>query len=173
MTVGPERGALQRSEELRAITARWFDSISRLDADTALARFSEMEGVAVWGTQAGEYIEDPDVLRRYTKLDYEEGGFGGWQFGPMRIDAWVEGRVGWSLTHSTMAFAGGAEEFRSTLIFHLEQDEWKIVHEHWSIAASEDAEGMPGPRTLDLLSRAATNERPDLSPWTSDEGTTT
>ncbi|MGN6377736.1 MAG: adenylate/guanylate cyclase domain-containing protein [Gaiellales bacterium] len=173
MAETPVPGGIQRSEELCAITARWFDAIRRRDYETDLARFSWMQGLSVWGTIAGEYIDDPELLRRYTRRDFEEGGFEGWEFGPLRIDAWVEGTVGWSLTHSTISSSTGPLDFRSTLIFHLEQDEWKIVHEHWSYGASDETYGMPAGRMLDVLSRAASEERPDLTAWTSDEGTTT
>lgn len=173
MTVDPDRAGLGPSEELRAITARWFDSISRRDVESALARFSAMKGLAVFGTDVGEYIDDPELLRRYSRLDFNEGGFDSFDLGPLRIDAWVDGHVGWSLTRATVPTDAGPQEFRSTLVFHLEQDEWKIVHEHWSYAASERVHGRPTGRTLDLLSRAAGDERPDLTAWTSDEGTTT
>jgi len=160
MTVDPDRGALEPSEELRAITARWFDSISRRDIESALARFSAMKGLAVFGTDFGEYINDPELLRRYSRIDFEDGGFDEFDLGPLRIDAWVDGRVGWSVTQATLATDAGPQEFRSTLVFHLEQDEWKIVHEHWSYAAPEQIHGRPTGRTLDLLSRAAGEERP-------------
>lgn len=163
---------MEPSEELRAITARWFESIRRQDVEADLGRFSVVPGLTVWGTDRGEYIEDPDLLFRYTRADFAEGGFDS-EFGPLRIDAFVEGGVGWSLTHSTGAFDGGSQEFRSTLIFQLERDEWKIVHEHWSYAASEATRGMPVGRTLELLSRTAREERPDLTAWTSEQGTTT
>jgi len=86
----------------------------------------------VWGINEGEYLDDPELVRRYTRLDVEDGGFDDWEFGPTRIDAMVEGSVGWSLAHADAIFPDGRRrEFRSSLIFHLEDDEWKIVHEHW------------------------------------------
>jgi class 3 adenylate cyclase len=128
----------------------------------------------VWGINEGEYLDDPELVRRYTRLDVEDGGFDDWEFGPVRIDAMVEGSVGWSLAHADAIFSDGhRREFRSSLIFHLEDDEWKIVHEHWSFGADESEWGKPEGRTLSLISQAAANERPDLDAWTSAEGTTT
>ena len=173
MRVDPDLGDLEPSPELCAITARWFESIHRHDVESVLARFSTMTGIAVWGTDFGEYIDDPELLRRYVRLDYAEGGYDEFDLGKLRIEAWVEGPVGWSLTDATMSTASGGQEFRSTLVFHLEQDEWKIIHEHWSFAAPEHVHGRPFGRTLDLLSQAASEDRPDLTAWTSGEGTTT
>ena len=133
-----------------------------------------MKGLTVWGIDEGEFIDDPDLLVRYSKLDFEEGHLATSEFGPLQIDAWVEGRVGWSLTHSTVEFgSAGPREFRSTFVFHLERDEWKIIHEHWSLATPEETYGWPAGRTLALISKAAEHERPDLTGWTSDAGTTT
>ena len=86
----------------------------------------------------------------------------------------MEGTVGWSLAHADAVFPDGERrEFRSSLIFHLEEDDWKIVHEHWSFGAREEEWGAPAGRTLTLISRAASDERPDLDAWTSAKGTTT
>jgi class 3 adenylate cyclase len=164
---------LEPSEELRAITARFFDALARSDIDAALARFSMMKGLTVWGLDVGEFIDDPELLVRYSRLDFEEGHLNTSDFGPLRIDAWVEGPVGWSLTHATLEYESGPREFRSTFVFHLEQDEWKIIHEHWSLSTPEEDYGWPAGWTLELLSKAAKDERPDLMAWTSDEGTTT
>jgi hypothetical protein len=78
----------------------------------------------VWVVNAGEYLDDPDVVRRDTRLDVEDGGFDNWEFGPIRLDAIVEGSVGWSLAHTDALFpAGRRREFRSSLMFHLEDDD--------------------------------------------------
>ena len=63
-----------------------------------------------------------------------------------------------------------------TLVFHLEQGDWRVVHEHWSFGASETAQqawGATPDRALELLSLAAARERPDLSGWASEDGTLT
>jgi len=62
-------GSLQESEELRAITARWFDAYSRGDFEAWSARFSTMAGVTAWGMGPGEFFDDADLLRRFTELD--------------------------------------------------------------------------------------------------------
>ena len=128
----------------------------------------------VWGVNAGEYLKGPELVRQYTRLDVDEYGWDTWEFGEGEVDAWVEGTVGWSLAHADAVFPDGdRREFRSSLIFHLEEGDWKIVHEHWSFGAREEEWGAPTGRTLTLISRAASDERPDLDAWTSAEGTTT
>jgi class 3 adenylate cyclase len=126
-----------------------------------------------WGTDAGEFVDDPDQLARYIRAAFSDETMGSWGAPPYRIDAWADGRLGWSTTHSTIRFPPGAQELRGTLVFRLELDEWKIVHEHWSFGASEEIYGYPAGSTLDLISQAAQEERPDLRPWTAQDGTTT
>ena len=40
--------------------------------------------------------------------------------------------------HSTIKFEPGPREFRSTLVFHLERDEWKVAHAQSSFATRVD-----------------------------------
>src|SRR5262245_33630494 len=49
---------LAPSDELRAITFRWFDAIARADADAALARFSTGPAMTYWGTDIGGFVDD-------------------------------------------------------------------------------------------------------------------
>lgn len=172
MPGGREAGSIERSEELRAITARWFDAYSRGDVEASVARLSTMAGVTVWGTDAGEFFDDPELLRRFVELDLSSGEYG-WVFGPLQIDAWAEGSVGWSIVRGTIELENGPQEIRATHVFHLEHGEWKVVHRHWSFPASGVEYGAPLGRSLELIARAAADERPDLNAWTSDSGTTT
>jgi hypothetical protein len=44
------------------------------------------------GTDETEYIDDPDALVRYTKLEFEQPE--PWPIGPAEIDAWADGDLG-------------------------------------------------------------------------------
>src|ERR1700759_3281265 len=84
----------QRSEELRAVTARWLEANDRDDVVAELARLSDSAWTGGFGTDVDEVLPpDPEFLRKYVPLDHETSD---WSFGPMEIDAWVEGTVGWS-----------------------------------------------------------------------------
>ena len=62
---------------------------------------------------------------------------------------------------------------RATLVFHLEQDEWRIVHHHYSVA-------VPNPETfgieiaIDQIAELVEAERtPDLGAFAATDGTVT
>jgi adenylate cyclase len=173
MAAGAGRGSLDGSEELRAITARLFQAAGRADLEAALARYSMRPGLTFWGTDVDEFVDDAELLVRYMRLAFQDDQIRFWGTAPHRIDAWVEGSVGWSVAHSRIEFDQGPRTLRSTLVFHLEHDEWKIVHQHASFGVSEEVYGYPEGSTLDLILAAAEDDRPDLARWTSDEGTTT
>jgi class 3 adenylate cyclase len=172
----PGRGALERSEELRAITGRLWAANTRGDVEAVLAGKSRMQGVTMVGPFVGEFIEGGEQLIEYIRLLFEDDPAGFSQLGPPEIDAWAEGSVGWSISRLPIEHAGVQHEQRITLVFHLERSDWRIVHEHWSFGSAEVAEeayGMTSARTLELLSEAAARERPDLRGWASAEGTVT
>jgi class 3 adenylate cyclase len=172
----PGRGSLERSEELRAITERLWAATRRGDSDAVVARKSRVGGVTMFGPDAGEFIDDADHFAQYIRLFFKDNPTGFPQIGLAEIDAWVEGSVGWSISRVRIERSGVTHEQRLTLVFHLEHGDWRIVHEHWSFgapAASAEAWGQTSARTLELLSQAAEQERPDISAWTSGEGTVT
>src|SRR5262245_8313725 len=95
---------LAPSDELRAITSRWFAAIARADADAALARFSAGPAMTYWGTDIGEFVDDPEQLDRYVRSAFSDGQIRVWGAKPHRIDAWVDGRIGWTVSQSTVEF---------------------------------------------------------------------
>jgi hypothetical protein len=61
----------------------------------------------------------------------------------IRVDmlkAYCEGTVGWTMDRVWLKQADGSEiPIRHTRIFHKEDGTWKIVHNHVSIAVSEES----------------------------------
>jgi len=55
---------VERSDELRAVTARFWSAFERGDLMAVLARLSSHEGITVFGTDESEYIEGPAANRR-------------------------------------------------------------------------------------------------------------
>jgi len=161
----------RRSEELRAVTARWLEANDRDDLATELARLSDEHWTGGFGTDVDEVLPaDAALVKRYAVLDHETST---WHFGPLEIDSWVEGTVGWSQVTSEVELPSGRQQFRGTAVFHLEHGEWKIVHNHWSFGASDELSGAEPGRVLKIMATMAQAERPDLTDWTSVEGTTT
>ena len=176
MTTEPEPGSLERSEELRAITERFWAATRRGDVEAVIARKSQLRGLTLFGPDAGEFIDDADDFVRYVRRLYEDDPSWGSTLGPPAIDAWVEGSAGWSISRIPVELSDLVHQLRATFVFHLERGDWRIVHEHWSFEApqvTQQAWGQSYARTMELLSEAAALERPDVSAWTSDEGTVT
>ena len=168
----PERARLEPSAELRAITERYWAAFTRGDVEAVVARFSLMPGTTMFGTDESEFIDDPDRLVHYTRLEFE--GLGGWPLGPAEVDAWVEGQMGWSIVRSSVELPPASHRLRVTLLFHLEHDDWKIVHEHWSVGRpNEEVFGLPHVFNLDVVAEVVEQEQPDLKAWTSADGTLT
>jgi class 3 adenylate cyclase len=171
MTDARERGQLHVSEELRSITARYWAAFRRGDAQAVIARASLMRGVTLIGTDETEYIDDPEAMVRYTKEEFE--ALPTWPLGEAQIDAWSQGDVGWAVVRSTVETTS-VRALRATLIYHLEQDEWKIVHGHYSVGVpNEVAFGTPLTFSLDRLVEAVETDRPDVSAWAATDGTVT
>src|SRR5512147_1217945 len=141
MTEVRGRGQLRPSEELRAVTARHWAALRRHDPDAFIARLSMMDGVTFIGSDQSEYVDDPDSLVRYTWQQFD--ALPVFPVGEAQIDAWSEGDFGWAVVRSTVE-AATVRGLRATIIFHLEQDEWKIVHGHFSVGApNEEVFGTP------------------------------
>lgn len=163
---------LTRSDELRSVTTRYWAAFRRGDADAVIARYSLASGMTMIGTDESEYIQDPDRLVEYTRAEF--GSLGGWPLGEAKIDAWAEGDVGWSIIRSTVGADDLRHALRVTLVFHLEHDEWRVVHQHWSVGApNEDVIGIPLTYNLEQLAEAVETERPDLTDLAASDGTIT
>ena len=165
-------GELKRSDELRAVTARLWSAWTRGDVEAVLARFSPLRDVSGFGTDPSEWFHDPAQIERYTRAEFDAVG-GAWPFGPAEIEAWAESDVGWSTVQSQLA-AGpdGSQSLRCTCVFHLERDEWKVVHQHWSVGVpNERALGVSLP--LEALAEVVGDEHPDLSSTAAPDGTVT
>jgi adenylate cyclase len=171
VTAHSDRGDLEPSEELRSLTARLWAAFTRGDVEAVVARFSLKEGVSGFGTDPSEFFYDPGQLERYTRAEFDT--LGGWPLGAAEVNAWVEGVVGWSIVRSeVVAVPDGAQPVRCTFVFHLERDEWKVVHQHWSIGvANEPVFGVSLP--LEALAVAVRDEQPDLTGSAAPDGTVT
>jgi class 3 adenylate cyclase/ketosteroid isomerase-like protein len=161
--------ALERSEELRSVTERVWAAWRRGDVDSYVGRFSS-QGMSGFGTDPTEVFTDPARLERYTRAEFETMG-GPWPFGPAEVDAWRDGDVGWATVQGEVR--GEAPiAMRVSFVFRLERDEWKIVHQHWSVGVpNEDLLGVRLP--LEVLAEAVEEERPDVSAAAAPDGTVT
>jgi class 3 adenylate cyclase/ketosteroid isomerase-like protein len=161
---------LKRSEELRSVTARMWAAWTRGDIESVVGRFSRSPGVSGFGTDPTEVFDDPERLERYTRAEFEAMG-GSWPFGPPEIDAWREGDVGWATLRAEI-LGDESTPIRVSFVYRLEHDEWKLVHQHWSVGVpNEELLGVRLP--LEVLAEAVEDERPDLSGAVAPDGTLT
>jgi class 3 adenylate cyclase len=161
---------IDRSRELEAVAARFWRAFIRGDADAAIGRTSLDPGATFLGTAENEYIDDPERIRAVLKLNFDL--LGEFPMGDAVVDARAEGLVGWAVVRGAIATPAGSQEMRATLIFHLEQDEWRIVHQHYSVAVpNEETFGME--IAIDQIAQSVQQERPDLGAATAIDGTVT
>jgi class 3 adenylate cyclase len=161
---------LERSEEIRSVTERMWSAWMRGDIESVLGRFSPSPGVSGFGTDPTEVFDDPVRLERYTRAEFETMD-GPWPFGPAEIDGWREGDVGWSTVRADMLLEG-SRPIRVSYVFRLERDDWRVVHQHWSVGVpNEELLGVRLP--LEVLAEAVEDEQPDLTGATAPDGTVT
>ena len=164
--------ALTHSDELRAVRSRLWAAFKRGDHDVFLARYTYAPGLTMFGTDASEYVTDRDSFAEYMRAQFSL--VGGSPFGEPKIEAWVEGQIGWTVVRSTVTAGAVEHDLRVTTIFRLEQDEWRVVHEHWSVGTpNEETIGVPLEYGLDRVVEAVEAERPDLVGLAATDGTIT
>ena len=136
MTASTDKsGATNRSEELRSVTLRYLAAIDRGDIEAINARLSQTADMTSLGT-AGALIRGPERNRRYLEVELE--AIGRFPVPDPEVEAWVRGEVGWSFGIAKLGGDGG-DEVRFSLVFQLEQDEWRIVFVHASIGEPDDS----------------------------------
>jgi class 3 adenylate cyclase/ketosteroid isomerase-like protein len=165
-------GQLARSDELRAVIERLWAAWVHGDAEAVVQRFSRQAGVSGFGTDPSERFHDAAQIERYTRAEFAAVA-GDWPFGPAEIAAWTDGAVGWATVESeVVAQPVESQPLRCTFVLHLERDEWKVVHQHWSIGVpNEHSLGLSLP--LEVLAGVVGEEQPDLSATAAVDGTVT
>jgi len=153
---------------------RWLEANRDGDADTVIARITEVPGLLAIGTDPGEWWHTAE--REVWRHQIEQSGGFPIQWGD--IEAWEEGTVGWAGMQMTLAPIegdGATSEVRATYVLHLERGDWKLVQVHWSLPGNANAGvlGIPLAVSLEQLERAVRHDRPDLSAAAAADGTVT
>jgi hypothetical protein len=121
---------VEPSEEIRRIVDRLIKAIAEGDKESALGRLSEQPGTLIIGSDPAEWWRGHETRAVWGRqIEEFDGSF---LVAADEIDAWEEGSVGWASVKETIAWEGKTIEGRASYILHLEHDEWKIVHIHWS-----------------------------------------
>src|SRR5690349_13780510 len=125
------------------------------------------------GTGPGEVWVGGQAIS--TALQVQNQEFGLIKLVPGTIRAFEEGTVGWAFDEPTVILPDGTQlPTRSTLVFHRENGEWQIIHAHMSnVVDNEEYWGADIDLSMDRIATLVQDERPDLEPITSTEGTVT
>ena len=163
---------MEPSEEIRRIIERLTRAIAQGDSESVLGRLSHHPGTLVVGSDPAEWWRGHDAHAVWGRqLEEFDGSF---LVRAKEIDAWEEGGVGWATVKETIDWGGKTIEGRASYILHLEHDEWKVVHVHYSYPQSHvDVLGRSLTVTIDQLEQAVQREKPDLSPVLDSDGTIT
>jgi len=161
---------MEPSEEIRRVVERWTLATARGDA-IPLERLSDHPGTLMIGTDPAEWWRGKAAHAIWARQIEQIGPF---PVTATEIDAWEEGTVGWAGVKETVEWEGRSIESRATYVLHLERDEWKIVHVHWSFPrAKVDTLGRSVTVSLDELEETLQRQQPDLSASLGVDGTVT
>ncbi len=123
------------SDEIKNAVLRLYETVTAGDVSGVERLFSRENGVLVIGSDPSEWWADHDTIIGAFKAQFEESGTR--QIRAGELTAFAEGTVRWSSDRRTMRLPNGKEiTIRETFIFHQEDEEWKIVQMHASLAVS-------------------------------------
>lgn len=153
--------SIQPSPEIAAIARRWHEAYASGDSATMVNLLTGDALLYYVGTAPEEIGRGPEFRHAFGRFVEAHP--------PMRlrftsIDGFACGPAGWSITvHEAEAPDGTAAEVRTTLIFHLQQGQWRIAHVHNSIPRTNtEGLGRELARFDDLLDAALSGtETPD------------
>ena len=133
---------MERSPELRDLTLRLYEAMSRGDVSFFERVTSRQEGLLAIGTDPAEWWDSYDRLAQAFRTQVEEMG------GALPVvggdpQAYQEGSVGWVADRAIFTLPGGPDiPFRLTTVWHREGGDWKLVQWHISLGvANEEAVG--------------------------------
>lgn len=134
---------MRQSETVREALGRFYDRFSAGDPEAFAAGLADVEGVSVIGTgpDEGHWSRD-DWISGYAE------GVDTWAAG-LRLEGadprgWEEGTVGWATDTPRFVFPdGGTLPTRLTGVLRREDDEWKIVHLHFSVGVPDEQAVVP------------------------------
>jgi len=135
---------LQRSLELEELVRTWFAAASIGEASVIDRHVSRDPAARLIGSDPTERYAGEEVAR-FLRGEVEGAG-GKARFTPTETEAFSEGTVGWATTLLTITLPDGRSVSpRWSAVFHREDDEWRFVQTHASIAVPNDEVGWQYP----------------------------
>lgn len=140
-----------RSSELSEVMLRLIRAFESRDAATVRSLVSQRDETLVVGSDAREWLYGFEGHAIFAAQTLETPRH---RWTVRRLDAFVEGTVGWAAADSTADFENGRSmDFRVTAVFVLEDGVWRVVQWHASVPVPTiETSGADLPTSLaDLL----------------------
>jgi len=131
---------MEPSEALRSQLLKLYEAMSSTNPDAVEAHYSLRPGSVFIGTDAFEFWTD-SAAHNAAVRPFFDGSFGNWTWRASEAIALVEGSVGWTVDRPSIVLVdrAGAEarlEARVSLVWHLEDGVWRVVHSHASVGTA-------------------------------------
>lgn len=129
---------MQRSQDL---VDHYTQALRAGSSGTLLAEqvFSSSPHVLVIGTDQSEWWTGAGAIRGMSSTAQHIHDTGAEVVPSSNPVAWELGDVGWVLDQPTLRLASGREfPFRLTSVYVREGNDWKIIHQHWSIGVPNE-----------------------------------
>jgi len=130
---------MQPSDELKNLVLQNYEKeASGKILEVVRSTYSHQESVTVVGTDPNEWFEGYDSILRF----YEPADGNSLDIKVDVLKAYCEGNIGWTVDQVRLKLPNGVElPIRHTKIFQKENGGWKIVHNHVSVAVSNESIG--------------------------------
>lgn len=128
---------MEPSSELRDIIVNWFKAAAAGDASWRDRHVSRHPNLRIVGTDPDEWL---DGEHAYSFLKDEAENIGGKvQVEVPEAEAFVEGSVGWGVARPVITLGDGRKVSpRWSAVFRREEDGWKMVQLHASVAIGNE-----------------------------------
>jgi len=136
---------VERSPAIEDLVKTWFHAATTGDASVVDLRVSSEPGVRLIGSDPDEWLSGGEEIRTFLRGEVE-GAAGAVMFSPAEIEAYEEGSVGWATARLTITMPDGRwVSPRWSAVFRHEDDVWRFVQTHASVAVSNDQVGWTYP----------------------------
>lgn len=136
---------MERSPAIEDLVKTWFHAATTGDASVVDLRVSSEPGVRLIGSDPDEWLSGGEEIRTFLRGEVE-GAAGAVMFSPAEIEAYEEGSVGWATARLTITMPDGRwVSPRWSAVFRHEDDVWRFVQTHASVAVSNDQVGWTYP----------------------------
>jgi ketosteroid isomerase-like protein len=136
------QGAEMRPEPaIVELVHAWFSAATRGDAAVIDHHVSTQPATRLVGSDPDEWFQGGEQIAAFLRAEVE-GAAGQVRFEPSETEAFANGDVGWAATKLTIALPDGKRVTpRWTAVLVREDEAWKFVQTHASIAVPNDQVG--------------------------------